>query len=231
MTVEGDGQPGASKTFGFTMANEGECVEVDLELPDTVYAGPVGVEVQEGYFELTNCGDEAATIMLSVEIDLGVVDTSITIGDIPVHLGAGETISREFRFVVPPIVPAGEYGICVTAVSGDAMMTTCQTVVVVNNGESGGSSPSFRLRNYPNPFNPSTNVLFELTRNAEINLSVFNLLGQKVATLADGPMTAGEHAIEWNGLDENGTPVSSGIYFYKLRVDQTVISRKMMIVK
>ena len=124
MTIEGEGTPGAPKTFAFVMDEEGDCVEIDLELPDTVYTGPGSVEIESGYFELTNCGDEAATIMLNVEIEMSIVDTSFVISDIPVNLGAGETISREFRFLVPPIVPSGEYGICITAVSGDAMMTT-----------------------------------------------------------------------------------------------------------
>ncbi len=231
MAIEGPGGDGAFKTFDFYMASEGECVDVDLELPDTVYAE--AGSFAEGYFELTNCGDEAATVMLSVSLDMDLFDTTITMGDIPVEMGAGETISREFRFPVPPIVPDGTFGICVTATSGEAMMTACQTVVIINENFGGStvSEDNFDLNNFPNPFNPSTTISFELAQPSNVSLNVYNVLGRKVATLVDDNLDAGAHVIEWDSRDVGGTTVASGIYFYQLQVEDEVVTKKMMIVK
>lgn len=207
------------------------CVEVDIELPETVIAEPGAVA--DGYFELVNCGDEAATIILSVSIDMDIFDTTIVISDIPVNMGAGESISREFRFPVPPFMPGGTFGICITAVSGDAMMTTCQTVVIINEGEGsqGARENDFNLKNYPNPFNPNTKVMFALDQSSHVNLTVYNLLGHKITTLVDGRLPAGEQVFEWNGRNADGNFVGSGIYFYKLQVEDIVVTNKMMIVK
>jgi Subtilase family/FlgD Ig-like domain len=91
---------------------------------------------------------------------------------------------------------------------------------------------AFRLsQNYPNPFNPSTTISFELTRSADIRLTVFNPLGQNVATLVNGNLSVGNHDVTWSGTRDNGQPVSSGLYYYRLEGSQQVITRKMMLVK
>ncbi len=77
----------------------------------------------------------------------------------------------------------------------------------------------YTLSNYPNPFNPVTTVLFSMPEEGEVELCVFNIKGQKVATLVKSRLAAGEHRVKWQGQDSNGNSVSSGIYFYRLRVD------------
>ena len=92
------------------------------------------------------------------------------------------------------------------------------------------------LSNYPNPFNPSTTISFSLTaedaENAE--LIIYNLKGQKVKQLVSNSafqQSAGQHSVIWNGKDDNGKPVSSGIYFYKLKTDNFEKTRKMISMK
>jgi hypothetical protein len=75
------------------------------------------------------------------------------------------------------------------------------------------------LSNFPNPFNPTTTIEFSIQNDSQIELVIFNTKGQKVKTLADRQFTPGPHSIIWNGEDESGKPVSSGIYFYKLQVN------------
>ena len=70
--------------------------------------------------------------------------------------------------------------------------------------------------NFPNPFNPSTTIRFETPEISRVKLTVFNLLGQQVVTLTDRQLAAGEHTIKWNGQNEAGETVSSGIYFYRM---------------
>lgn len=69
---------------------------------------------------------------------------------------------------------------------------------------------------YPNPFNPSTTVEFSISQNQEVNISVFNIKGQKVKTLSKGMMEKGLHRIVWDGRNDTGHSVSSGIYFFMM---------------
>lgn len=91
---------------------------------------------------------------------------------------------------------------------------------------------SFALaQNYPNPFNPTTEITFSLPAAADITLTVFNVLGQRVAVLADGAFIAGEHTVTWNGTDDRGAGVASGVYFYRLTSGDQSRTRKMMLLK
>ncbi len=86
-------------------------------------------------------------------------------------------------------------------------------------------------QNYPNPFNPETKIKFSLERKENVNLSVFNILGQHVRTLVDGEREAGPQEITWDGTDEAGKQVASGIYFYRLSSDKFVETRKMALMR
>jgi hypothetical protein len=85
-------------------------------------------------------------------------------------------------------------------------------------------------QNYPNPFNPSTVIAFELPERADIKLTVFNVLGQTVTTLADGLYSAGHHEITWDGYRGSGEP-ASGVYFYRLVTEDRGEVRKMVLLK
>ncbi|MCX6134760.1 MAG: carboxypeptidase regulatory-like domain-containing protein [Ignavibacteriales bacterium] len=86
-------------------------------------------------------------------------------------------------------------------------------------------------QNYPNPFNPSTQILFSMPKSERISLVVYNLLGQKVATLVEGLLEQGTHAVTWNGRDAHGFQLSSGVYFYTLKTASFVASRRMVLLK
>ncbi len=86
-------------------------------------------------------------------------------------------------------------------------------------------------RNYPNPFNPETEISYGLPRDCDVKLTIYNIAGQKVRTLIDQHQTAGYKVIHWNGKDEQGKPVASGVYFYKIQAGDLSQSRKMLLVK
>jgi len=91
---------------------------------------------------------------------------------------------------------------------------------------------SFHLfQNYPNPFNSSTVIKYELKEDCHVNLSIYNLLGQKVKTLENGVRSKGHHSISWDGKDDSGREVSSGIYFYQLIGGDYKETRKLVLVK
>lgn len=92
---------------------------------------------------------------------------------------------------------------------------------------------SFSLgQNYPNPFNPTTTIEFTIgSAAANVRLEIFNVLGQQVATLVDGPMQPGEYRMQWNATTETGQRVASGVYLYRLQVDAEAQTRKMLFLK
>jgi len=85
--------------------------------------------------------------------------------------------------------------------------------------------------NQPNPFNPETSIAFELPQAAQVRLEVFDALGQKVKTLWAGMQSAGSHQLRWNGRDERGVQVGSGVYLYRLQADKFVQMRRMLLLK
>jgi len=104
-----------------------------------------------------------------------------------------------------------------------ATLTTDNTVVLPK---------AFALKqNYPNPFNPSTEIAFSLEQASTINLTIFNVLGQKVKVLADGSKQAGTHSLNWDGSDEMGNLVSTGLYFYTLTDGNNSVTKKMALMK
>jgi len=85
--------------------------------------------------------------------------------------------------------------------------------------------------NYPNPFNPSTAVRYDLSTAGVVHLGVYDLVGQRIRLLQSGYQPAGQHKLEWNGADENGIVVASGVYLLRLETDQGILVRKMSMIK
>jgi hypothetical protein len=85
--------------------------------------------------------------------------------------------------------------------------------------------------NYPNPFNPSTTIRFSLEAPQRVSLEIFNQKGQKVRILLDAVLPAGNHLSVWDGRDDNGSGVSSGIYYYRMRSGKFSSTRKMVMMK
>jgi hypothetical protein len=86
-------------------------------------------------------------------------------------------------------------------------------------------------QNYPNPFNPATVISFTIPENALVELSIFDLQGRHVVTLVDGLVFEGLREVAWDGRDARGNPVSSGVYFYRLRADKQVLTKKMTLLR
>ncbi len=88
------------------------------------------------------------------------------------------------------------------------------------------------ISNYPNPFNPTTNISFSLKDESYVEISIYNLKGQRVTSLVNGRLDSGNHTVVWNGDNVKGESVSSGIYFSKLKTDGEVVSIcKMILMK
>ena len=85
--------------------------------------------------------------------------------------------------------------------------------------------------NFPNPFNPETRIRFQLAENSDVKLMVYDVLGRKVRTLVSDRMNAGHHVINWDGLNDAGTDVASGMYVYRIKAGDFIAHRKMLLVR
>ncbi len=91
---------------------------------------------------------------------------------------------------------------------------------------------SFELHpNYPNPFNPETTIRFQIPEAGRVVVRIFNSLGQEIRTLLDSAYEAGYHTARWDSKDNNGYPVSSGVYFYQLQASTFFQVRKMSLLR
>jgi hypothetical protein len=111
-----------------------------------------------------------------------------------------------------------------------AMVTSVSGLVSV---EPQVSVPNkFKLgQNYPNPFNPTTTIRYSVPVQTRVRLRVFDLIGREVASLVDEEEVSGNYVVTWHGTDNNGKPLASGVYFYKLEGSGQQITKKMVLLK
>ena len=89
----------------------------------------------------------------------------------------------------------------------------------------------FLEQNYPNPFNPETEIRFQLPEDSHVTVRITNIVGQEIRTLADAQYEAGYHSVRWDGKDNNGHAVASGIYFYKMQAGKFSQVKKMSLLR
>ena len=87
------------------------------------------------------------------------------------------------------------------------------------------------IQNYPNPFNPNTKIDFFIPKKNNININIYSIKGDKVKNLFTGDIKTGYHSINWDGKNDNGNELPSGVYFLKLNYDNKFISRKLIKIK
>lgn len=152
------------------------------------------------------------------------------------------------NITVPSGAPLGEQTIIIwgagcnssskKASSSDSVKVIVSATGVAENGLFSTPSSFQLLQNFPNPFNPATNIPFtvygsQFTVHSPIptTLSIFNILGQKVRTLVDERKLPGDYQVVWNGKDDNGNEVPSGIYFYQLKIGDFKQSKSMLLLR
>ncbi len=107
-----------------------------------------------------------------------------------------------------------------------------ETDVPVGVKETGNQVPTtYSLKNYPNPFNPTTNIQFELPVSSHVTLEIYNYIGERIVTLLDEAKNAGEYQTEWNGKNSQNRNVASGVYIYRMQAGSKVLVNKMMLLR
>ena len=114
-----------------------------------------------------------------------------------------------------------------------AVMICPKTTGVEEEGEEGAITPrDFELfQSYPNPFNNQTIIKYDLLKSCQVTLTIYNILGQKVNTLVNEHQQAGTKSVNWDGKDEKGKELASGIYFYQLKAGEVTQTKRMVLLK
>lgn len=151
----------------------------------------------------------------------------------------GSTANTSFNDVSTPNAngyTTGNSSVQVVNISNSASTMYADLIVTITAGTDDpgtGSLPTGPQlgQNYPNPFNPSTTIKFNIPSDGPVQLEIYNTLGQKVRTLLDGPLPWGETEAAWDGKDDHGQVVATGVYLYRLTADGQSQTRKMVLLK
>jgi len=215
-----------------------ECAERDL-----TGTGWAMQEFNNRLFVFT--GNTATVFSSCLELDTIVhlpsfVLDAATIGDTLFTVGPDGIAKYDLTNGLPSLIESGGLGGSQISVDNGVIVTTDGSSIHLyfENAPSAdedvivaGAKSVTLYENYPEPFNAATTIQFELPSSYDINLSVYNLLGQRVRLLSDQRLSAGKYSISWDGRDETGMDVASGVYFYKLETESEIISRKMLLIK
>lgn len=188
------------------------------------YTNDQGYSANEDYWDVSISNDGGSTWSV---VEHTTVSTNAWVGMTVNVLDHFETIGQiQLKFT------ASDYdgGSLVEACVDDVMIIAYNTTVGVDD-----QLMAVRLmsldQNRPNPFNPSTEISFNLVKSGPVKLGVYDVTGRLVKTLVQENMTAGAQIVRWNGVTNDGRPVATGVYFYRLEADGDVLSRRMLLLK
>jgi hypothetical protein len=106
-------------------------------------------------------------------------------------------------------------GTPITGTAGICIVSNSASKRSVDSGEERAPKVDAIAQNYPNPFNPETEIRFQLPQASHVVVRIFNLSGQEIRTLVNAPYEAGYHTVRWDGRDNHGSPLASGVYLYR----------------
>jgi M6 family metalloprotease-like protein len=247
----GDHYPGTTTNMTFAGATnpnsnsyDGNATQVSVLLT-TGNGDPIGVQATGSWFPPTYAssnppgGDNNQVVSIAIFGTGLVYGADVALIDGPTVLSASgvEWIGHDFVLAQVDInsAPGGLYDIVLTNPGGGSFTAT--DVFNINDvGTGADDTPvvpgEFALKqNYPNPFNPITTIPFDVKERTHVSLKIYNLRGQEVRTLVDETLDARSYGIEWNGRNDAGSSVASGVYFYKLVAGNFQDVRKLVLMK
>jgi quinoprotein glucose dehydrogenase len=110
-------------------------------------------------------------------------------------------------------------------------LTTDSAVIVIDDPDTGLPKTGQLFQNYPNPFNAGTTIEYEMVTAGRVSIAIYNIRGRRVRTLLDQTEVAGEHELIWDGADDRGLPLASGLYLVELKSDASLTRRKMILLR
>ena len=189
----------------------------------TVNRGSVGVKINV-------TGSNFAAGVTSLDFGAGITVNSLAVNSatsITANITLASTAASGARAIT--VTNSGSGGGSATLSSGFTVGTG--TATSVEQVPSSGSPATFALeQNYPNPFNPSTQIKYSLEKAVRVSLKIYNVLGNEVATLVDGPQEAGSHSITFS-TNTGASNIATGVYFYRLQAGSFVSTKKLVLIK
>ncbi len=162
-----------------------------------------GITNRDGAYTISGIAPGTYTVSTDV---VGFTSTSTETSS-PTYDASGNPVPSTSNMIVTPDVPTAVYQKAVQPVN-------------------------YALdQNYPNPFNPTTQIAFSIPQSMHVTVTIFNILGQRIATLVDGNMSAGSHVVTWNARNEHGEIMPTGVYFYRLSTPSFTAVKKMLLLK
>lgn len=156
----------------------------------------------------------------------GPADVSHVLANGPFSIAANDSITLDFALLAANSLTE------LRSIADAAVVFWNQLVTTVEEPPAPALPQRFALhQNYPNPFNPTTEIRYDLAQSTDVELRIYNLLGQEIRTLLNRRQAAGSHSIQWDGKNDSGEIVASGIYLYQLRAGDFVQARKMTFIK
>lgn len=158
----------------------------------------------------------------NVQLDAAIIQSAFTLEGDFVHLH----FEKNDNFSTGSIGP-------VSAIARNSYNMDVPVEILVSGTEDAQQTPvSFSLsQNYPNPFNPVTTIGYQLPEKAQVNIVVYNILGEQVAELMNGIQQKGNHSVTWDGLSDDKKPAPSGLYIYRLKAGDYVETKRMILLK
>lgn len=177
-------------------------------------------------------GSQVLNVNISSE-NLPLANTTVAIVTEPDSIIAVGNTDQSGRATFSLLIPdSGSYTVTATKPNFLPGATKIYLGATLSVNSENQSSVTFALKqNQPNPFNASTRIYFDLPYSGKTALVIFNLLGEKVATLVDQTLTSGNHSLVWNGKNQDGVEVASGIYFYRLATPSETSVKKMLLLR
>jgi hypothetical protein len=163
-----------------------------------------------------------------LEIPFIVSPTGMSGSEARLELVVGQEVLGAFKVLLTPASGSGG-----TSSSLSKEGATAKELESLVEGETQPSVPAtFALsQNYPNPFNPTTRIAYSIPSAQFVSLKVYDLLGRHIRTLIDAGVPAGSHTVSWDGTDDGGSAVPSGVYIYRLITASFASTRKMILVR
>ena len=169
--------------------------------------------------ELIDCDSSTDCVDLT-EIDFGLCDMVLGIGwvnDNCVYVSGCDWVADSVDY---------------TDAFFNSMDDCIETCVLVSNDESNQLPTAFNLyNNYPNPFNPTTQIRYNLSEDAMVSITIYDIMGRSIRSLVNSKQTAGYRSIRWDGKNNLGDPVSAGMYIYTIQAGEFRQTKKMVLLK
>jgi len=228
---------------GFTLVYSGALTTHNWQRQTLDLINFAGDEIRIAFWHTTNPSQSRNRLKLD---GVEIVKVNETAENLPlfyrVYSDNGDTPIvdnvMQTNTTLPAFTASGVYEVYVTAVYDESgvVESTPSNVEMISYTHSDTddvvASPSTKLvGNYPNPFNPTTNISFDLAHPAHVCIEIYNIKGQRVKTLTSDIFETGRHNVVWNGADELGRSVGSGVYFYRMNTAGYNSVRKMLLLK